>query len=327
MGAEPFDMAPDAARAAALDARMRQRLGASLEHIAEAARGRLEFDEAALATFLRRLATAAVPARICAAYFDLVIAIEAGRLDEAAGLLAEISASPNRPADMVVSSLADPAADPIAQRYLRFMDTDPDVSLTLLPPPAEAAVACRGRIAAALALLDLGDPAMAAEIRTLVGDVVLAVGPDDPGALEFDGVSAFPLWGAIMLNAGPPRSVLATAQALAHESGHNLLFGLCADGPLVENDGVPRYRSPLREELRPMDGIVHATFVTARMHGTLARLLASGALDADQAEEARADMASHAAGLAAGLQEVERHALLTDLGRSVMDAARGALQL
>ena len=69
------------------------------------------------------------------------------------------------------------------------------------------------------------------------------------------------------------RSDLDMVQALAHESAHLLLFGMCADGPLLENaNDDHRYSSPLRTDSRPMDGIVHATFVTARMCCALSQL-------------------------------------------------------
>ena len=68
------------------------------------------------------------------------------------------------------------------------------------------------------------------QLRALLREIVLASPPSAPGALEFDGASSFMLWGAIALNAESGGSELDMAQALAHESGHNLLFGLCAAG-------------------------------------------------------------------------------------------------
>ena len=111
-------------------------------------------------------------------------------------------------------------------------------------------------------------------------------------------------------------------QALAHESGHNLLFGLCADGPLHENGDDERYSSPLRIDPRPMDGIIHAAYVTARMHQAVQRLLAAGVLDEAQAEEARTANIANVKRFAMGMQAVDRHARLTARGRAVMAGAR-----
>ena len=44
------------------------------------------------------------------------------------------------------------------------------------------------------------------------------------------------------------------------------------------------FSSPLRTDPRPMDGVVHATYVVARMHQTISRLLDAGVLsETDQA--------------------------------------------
>jgi len=317
-----LEFAPDAARALALDRHMRERLRASLRYILAQADGRIRIIQPAIEGFLTRLAEGPIPACIFGAYFDLVLAIDDDRLELAEALFGEIGAAPNRPTCLTIRDLTDPRIDPLADRYMRLIDTDPTISLTLLPPPPEVAAACRQLIAAAFCLLEAGDPALAAEINALIGEIVIAVGPDDPTALTFDGASSFLLWGAIVLNAEGHRTVLEMAQALAHESGHNLLFGLCADGPLVENDDEPRYPSPLRSDPRPMDGIVHATYVTARMHRAVAQLLQAGVLDSAATEEAQASLALHRRAFAQGTEVIDRHARLTRLGHSIMAGAR-----
>src|SRR5206468_1451776 len=115
-----------------------------------------------------------------------------------------------------------------------------------IAPPAEAVARMQALIARAFTLIDAGNPELAAEIRTIVQEIVLATGPGGVDAVQFDGVSAFLLWGGVVLNATSYATPIETVQALAHESGHNLLFGLCADGPLQNNDDDERYASPLR---------------------------------------------------------------------------------
>jgi HEXXH motif-containing protein len=252
------------------------------------------------------------------AYCDLVFAIEADRRDLVKALLAEIAAAPNRPADLAICDLADPTCDPIAERYVRLINTDPSAFFNVLPPTAEIAAACRERISAAFRLLDAGDPALAAEIRALIGEIVLAIGSEDPTAMQFDGASSFMLWGAIVLNATAHRTDLETAQALTHESGHNLLFGLSADGPLVESDDKARYPSPLRADPRPMDGIVHATYVTARMHRAVAQLLNAGVVNRAEAE---ASLATHRRAFDQGWAIIARDGRLSERGRAAMAGA------
>jgi hypothetical protein len=316
------DFAPDPVRAMAVDRHMRERLGASLRYIVEQTDGRIPIVRPAIEGFLARLAKGPVSACIFGAYCDLVLAISNDRLDLAEALLAEIGAASNRPAGLIIRDLADPRIDPISDRYIRLIDTDPATRFVALPPPKEIAAACRARIAAAFSLLEAGDPELATELRALIGEIVIAVGPNDPTATAFDGASSFMLWGAIMLNAEAHRTTLEMAQALAHESGHNLLFGLCADGPLVENDDDARFPSPLRADPRPMDGIVHATYVTARMHRLVARLLQAGVLDGATTAEARASLTTHRRAFAEGIDVVDRHARLTERGHAVMAGAR-----
>ena len=313
---------PDPERARRLDRRMRERLGSSLRYIAGQANGLMPIDRTALEHFLSRLAKGAVPALTFGAYCDLVLAIEADRLDLAAALVTEIADAPNRSAGIVVSDLGDPITDPRADRYIRLVDTDPTISFIVKPPPSAASATCRERIAGALDLLEAGDPMMAAEIKELLGEIVLAVGSDDPTAMTFDGASSFLMWGAIVLNANGHKSVLETAQALVHESGHNVLFGLCADGSLAGDDDEARYRSPLRPDPRPMDGIIHATYVTARMHQSVGRLLKADVLDAAAALEAQASLIEHRRAFSEGIAVIDRHSRLTERGRAIMDSAR-----
>lgn len=317
---------PDPKRAATLDRRMRERLHSSLRYIVEQVDGRIAVDKTALEGFLERLSSAPVSALTFGAYYDLVLAIGDDQLDQAQALLAEIAAAENRPAGLNIRELADPLTDPAADRFVRMMDTDPNLPFAVLPPPGDVAVPYRQRIATGLSLLEAGVPVLAEEIITLVGEVVIAVGPDDAKAMTFDGASSFMLWGAILLNARGHNTVLEAAQALVHESGHNLLFGLCADGPLIENDDEPIYTSPLRTDPRPMDGIVHATYVTARMHWAVAQLLAAGVLDEAGTAEAEASLASHAEGFARGIDVVDQHARLTGRGQAIMAGARSFME-
>jgi hypothetical protein len=313
---------PSAERARRLDARMRERLAESLRYVAEQAAGRLAFPADPFAAFLDRLAAGPVSPHAFAAYYDLVLALEEGELAEAERRLHDLLATPPPGAHLRILELGDAARDADADRIRRHVDTDPTLPLEILPPPPEVAATCRRRIAAALTTIEAGNPELAAEIGALVREIVLAVGPAGAAALSFDGASSFMLWGAIVLNAAGHATTLEMVQALAHESGHNLLFGLAADGPLVENDDTELFASPLRFDPRPIDGIFHATFVTARMHQALARLLESGVLEAGEAAEARRALAANAALFAQGLATLEQHARLTATGAAALSGAR-----
>jgi hypothetical protein len=311
---------PCAERARGLDARMRRRLADSVSYVAAQVAPQLALPAAELDAFLARAQRGPLSPHAFGAYYDWVLALEAGDLGDAAEHLADLLAAPAAgQAGPRILALGDAGARS-ADRYRRHVDTDPEQPLTIQPPPPELAAAARARIEAALARLDAGHAPLAAEIRALVREVVLAVGSGDDWS--FDGASSFMLWGAIVLNAAEHRSWLDTAQALAHESAHNLLFGLCADGPLLRNDDTERYASPLRVDPRPLDGIFHATFVTARMHQAVARLRAAGVLDADERAEAERALASCTSLFAQGLATLDAHAEPTPLGEAVLAGAR-----
>jgi HEXXH motif-containing protein len=300
---------------------MRLRLAHSLRYILEAISPHIGFAAAELDPFLERLRAGPVAPATFAAYCDLVLAIEAGNMQGAEHLLRELADTPNQDGGLRVLPLANPHCDTTAERYQRLVDTDPAARVQIHPPPPGLARASELLIAQAFALLERGNPELAGEIRGLLREIVLAAGTDTPGALVFDGASSFMLWGGIVINVRSHATVLDMVQVLAHESGHNLLFGLCADGPLVENDGTARYDSPLRRDPRPMDGIVHATYVCARVHQALARLLAAGVLDAGEAGIARDALAEHARCFAGGMRTVERHARLTATGVAILAGA------
>jgi HEXXH motif-containing protein len=220
-----------------------------------------------------------------------------------------------------VAALADPAQDATARRVVRFIDTDPTIKFVVVAPSRDAAEKCHGLINAAFQLMAAGDPEQAAEIRALLREIVMAAGSEDPKALTFDGASSFMLWGGIIINANRRDGELAMAQMLTHESTHNLLFGLSADGPLVENSDEELYSSPLRKDTRPMDGIYHATFVTARMHRVVQRLLESGVLSVSLREKACQELADNRRLFDQGIKVVREHGKLTPLGEAVIQGA------
>lgn len=316
---EPSTLDPSDARAMALDLRMRQRLEASLRHIASEARDSIAVDSSSLRHFFRKLRIAPVPPLVFAAYFELVLALENNDIDSANRLLSElVDATEHRDGTLII----DFEETGRAGRYRRFVDVDPAAPFEILPPPPSLARQSRELVGEAFELLDRGDVGLAREIRALLREIVLAAGPESPHAMTFEGASSVMLWGAIVLNTRAHHTRLGMAQALAHESGHNLLFGLCADSALVEDDGDARYPSPLREDKRPMDGIVHATFVCARMHRAVAQLVKSSVLSKDETVEAHGALAEHKRNFCSGFDIVARHGRLTSLGRTVMRDAR-----
>jgi HEXXH motif-containing protein len=312
---------PDASRARDLDLRMRSRLGDSLAYIADEVRGRLPVSQDRVGAFLERLALAPVSSIVFGAYCDLVLALEAGDLRAAAGLFDEIVSAPVSPEALSIRAIGDPDRETEANRYVRLINTDPSMVVVLRPPSPELEAVARQRLEAALRLLDQGFPELADEIRALVREIILAVN-EEHSPIRVDGASSFMLWGAIIVNAELGRTRLELVQGLAHESGHNLLFGLCADGPLVENDDFDRFDSPLRADPRPMDGIVHAAYIVARMHQAVDTVLKAEVLEPDEADAARLTLTNHSQAFWRGMDTIDKHGRLTALGHDVIEGAR-----
>lgn len=310
--------APSAARGAALDATVRAHLADSLHAIAEAAEDAL-CDRAAIAALAEAVAAHPVRSAAMVRYTEAVTAVTAEDAEESLRCLAAL-ADPALRARSVprLVTLRDADLGPGgAAAYRRVMDDDPENPLKVLPLDDADLPAATAQVAEAMALLD---DAFRAEIEALVPEI-LAVRPLPGEKLQFDGATSFYLWGCIALNLGTRRSPLALATALAHESGHAVLFGMTLGGPVVSNPDEERHASPLREDPRPMEGIAHATWVLARMHLAVAGMLDSGKLDAAQRAMAAQSLQSIARDYAAGLSVMAAGARFTEAGAAAFAPA------
>lgn len=193
-----------------------------------------------------------------------------------------------------------------AERYARLVDDDPGRPYSIQPLDGQFLDA-HSRVASALGLLDEGVPELAREVRNLVREIVLVKDGGETEGRSFDGASTFYLWGAVLLNV-TDATRLDLAQQIAHEAGHLLLFGLMMGQPLTENDLDERFTSPLRRDARPMEGVVHAAYVLARMSYALERLLETGGLLPREQEDARRDLAIHRDRFFDTLPLIESHA-------------------
>lgn len=313
--------APDAARAARLHAEVIARLAESVAHIIAGCPRDMHLS-ADVENIPARIVAAERPAaEVSCLYFDLLAAaladdvpgVQAGLAD----LDRELRPAARQPFFVGWGHL--PAST--AARYLRHLNSDPRTPVRFAPPPADVLARALTVGQAALARLDGAAPELAGEMRALLNDVVLVVGAGDDG-LIFDGATSFFCWGTLFLNAAEHGSVVAMVDGLAHESAHALLFGLSQGEPFVRNAADERHPSPLRRDPRPLDGIFHAVFVSARMAYAMDRLEAAGALVPSEREEAEAARAHAVRAFFDGLGTLEAHADLTPLGRALLDDAR-----
>ena len=308
---------PHAARARRVETSMRVGLADSLSAALCALGGDTHSSGADL---IARVRAGAVAPVVFGAYTELVEAIFADDLGAAKKIAQELCLPAFGQSDgLRILTLNDRylGKDQTA-RYRRLVDEDQEVGLALRPlAEGEFAVAC-GRIKAAVNLLESAAPEVAGELHALVREIVVV---DKAGNWPF-GASSFQLWGALFIKLRPWASRVEIAESLAHECAHALLFGFGMGAPLVENEPQALYPSPLRSDPRPMDGVVHATYVIARMYYTVSRLLESGLLTEEETREARAAKERNALGYAEGISVVEAEARWTPAGLAALASAK-----
>lgn len=316
--ADLLTFAPGGPRAARLDARMHDELASSLGHVAEAAA-----EVPALANPLKRAVAqitggARMPPEGFASYYELVERATAGDLDRATEIAKGLAALPDRSAETPVLARGSTAAATIDG----WLDTRMgDDARAFAPVTEEMRAEFETRLARGLDLLAHGTPDLHAEIRELVRVVLLAQAPEG-ATMQFDGASHYQFWGLLLLNPTFHKTPVAVAEVLAHEAGHSLLFGLTVHEPLTLNPDEERFTSPLRADPRPMDGIYHATFVSARMAWAMERLAASGVLTAEERIAAEEAAAADRRNFAAGDSVIRESGKLSETGRAIIENAR-----
>lgn len=145
----------------------------------------------------------------------------------------------------------------------KWLDMEPENAIDLAPLESHEFTLASAGLCRALNLIETGLPDFYQEMQASTREIILAK-PSGAQKMTFGGVSSFALWGALCLNVEAHQDWRDYIPSLIHEYSHNILFAKALQGPLVTNDPGIRYFSPLRGTMRPMDGIYHAAFVSAR---------------------------------------------------------------
>lgn len=321
-----FDYAPDGRRAEALDERVRGSLSRSLSAVAGALEESGAADATPLVRLSRRVDAGPVPPSIFARYTDLVQAISCD--DEVLiRKRTEVLADPKLvlPVERrVVNFAKEPLGEDLSELYLRIFDDDLDLPLGLRSVSDDEFQHGRRLVEDAFELLDQCRPEMAREVRAFINEIVLSTNRDvepPPGfsaLCDFGSGTSLYLWGAAFIDPVMPGRV-AMAETLVHEAAHCLLLALTDAGDLVKNDKSERYGSPLRTDMRPMEGIVHATYVLGRMM-TLTEQLAA-CKDLSPAEREDLDWRHHrnTALFKHSVQTLRKNAIFTEEGAAALE--------
>ncbi len=316
---EGCTLSPSAARVEEFDRNLRARLFDSFCHIAECV-GLGESGTANLELLNGRLRGSSVSPWIFCLYSKLVAELSKDYNDGAAPIVADILAAASLPARAGVVPFRD-CTVPVSwwNHFEVLFDTDSERDFAPEIPSPESFSLCKREVEEGLSLLRLADPPWHDEVQGLLPTIVAGSGPLDTADM-FNGASTFFFWGGSLINAEVRRSPVSITDLLVHESSHLLLFGLSADGALLSNGGEERYTSPLRADPRPIDGILHASFVASRVHLSMCRLLDSGYLTRDNERRALERRDHNAKSARIGLEILNKHARPTELGQGVLDS-------
>ena len=315
---------PSPAHAAHLDRQVRAALADSLEAVFAACVDLPASSPGAQAALLAAVRGHAVPPAVFALYAELVEAVLAddhgGAQESMDALLRDANREVARPRVVTLDPCDLGAGGPDV--YARALDDDPGATLRIAAVDAPELARGRALHVATAGLLRDAAPELLGEIACLARETVLARDAGAPGATGFGGASTFYLWGAVVLNSARLRSRAEMAEALAHEAAHAYLLGSTLGAPLVENDAAERFLSPLRADPRPMDGVVHAAFVLARLVWCGDRMLGSALLSPEERGEVEARRMHHLGQFADTVPLIERSARFTAEGAPLWAAAR-----
>jgi hypothetical protein len=214
-----------------------------------------------------------VSSAVFGTYYDAVEALQAGDIETGGALIQRILMAQPVARGVKITVLGRDYAEADTRRVEKFMGAPETGAAGVTQPDPARADRFATKLADAIAWIERNLPELHGEMNTLLSELIL-VGPAE-GSLEFEGGTCFRLWGAVALNAERKASVADLIVTLAHEEGHAALFGACRNEMLVENPDSELYWSPIRRTERPLEGIFHASFVSARMIWVVRHMLAS----------------------------------------------------
>jgi hypothetical protein len=322
-----FTFPPDPGRARFIDSRMRLQLADSLEYLHQSLFQQMQTEIHGLAQMVANMRQGAIyPPSTFGLYYEIASALIDEDFNLAQSLFEELlNEAPCNSKKVDIITLGQVSKISNLLRYQRLMDTDPTMPFHIESIPDGSALDGIERFQSALHRLRALIPELAEEFNALVRSVILVQGGNKMN-YQFAGGSSYTLWGALFINAELHTADIATIEALAHESAHSLLFGFTIDEPLVLNPDEELYSSPLRYDPRPMDGIYHATFVSARMCWAMKKLLESGALSSDENKFARHALETDRVNFFNGYETVAKQAQMTETGHKLMQNAYNYMQ-
>lgn len=206
---------------------------------------------------------------------------------------------------------------------IRWLDIEPENGLSLVALNDTELAQAAENLHSAIKVIQTLLPDFMEEMLGITSEIIFAK-PSGHEKMTFGGASSFSLWGALALNAQAHPDWWLYIPRLIHEYSHNLLFGIARNEPLLLNDPDEYYYSPLRQEARPIDGIYHAVFVSAREALAMRKILSQSHEKKLQfgfdglAAYCEQTLEDSTASFKDCLSVIEQHGRLTQLGSAVL---------
>jgi hypothetical protein len=308
-----------------LDAAVRRRLASSLAYIFGKVEGRLEMKKDRCEAALEHIRTHRQDPGVFSRYYDLIFAIKANQLEVASTLIAELLERAAKPVSFAITAYTRENLGSDYERFPRLVFAEFSQANPMKAPSEEAAAAAFEVLREAMDVISRVDPTIYGEIDGLLVRIYLAASSNEPEAKRFGGVTSFLVWGGSFMNVDAYKTRWDAVQYLVHEITHGLLFGLSADQPLVLNPPAESYKSPLRADPRPMDGLFHATVVCARLAAFNQAWLESGLMQAGDRAKAEPLIKDSKQKFEDGLATVNEFGKLSDQARHLIDRSCSGL--
>lgn len=258
---------------------------------------------------------------VYAVFNRMLCMIRSGMIEDAHRLASTlISVPPSISGERMVSPYRKGLTPYVWDIYDHYIDCDEKLRLVLNAPNEVHVIEGSKQFARVNEILPEADLALFQELCHLVVQIVVF---DDRGSSDMgaESASSFALWGSVLVNMRRSVHELYFLEALLHESAHLLLFGLCQEHPVVTNSWDERFASPLRSDLRTMDGLFHAAYVTARIHYGLTKLKDCKAVDAALTGLIDERCAIRQGQFRGAVDVIRRYGKLTGHGRDIINSA------
>jgi hypothetical protein len=306
-----------------IDAAVRLRLTHSLAYILQKAKDRVEVDAVRFEAALENVRARQQDPGLFARYYDLISALSSNRIAEAKVLIEEIVMLTEGPATtftIVPYTRQHLGSD--YERFPRLIFAEYSQTNPMQSPSDLQAATSTWMLDEAIEIISRVDSIIHSEIEALLRRIYLATANKDPSAKRFGGVTSFLVWGASFINIDFYRTRWDAVQFLVHEITHGLLFGLSFDEPLVLNAPEESYRSPLRADPRPMDGVFHAALVCGRLADFNQAWLDSGLAKGADRESSRRAVADNLRFFRDGVDVINKHGKLSEQARQLVERSR-----